>query len=290
MSTTTAAPSRSQTGEASTEEPGEASPDVLALTEEDPEAQAAELARIKAENEALKQALSAFEGRFAKLPHVAAASSAAPSAAQPSTYSPVEVEGWTHVESEAASSSPQDLRKSLNTAEGTTAFLQRLQDHVDSPEFLATLEANRRTIFVQDSDQTDRVALLDLDDEDWWTVVPHPEELGTEIESDSLSGSYVIIEEDDVVAAVADFVALYLTMIPAAKRLSHTQLQAMLSGTFHELREKGTFGKLWDSGKLAYATYGWVASAYSLYSNPAFALSVARALFTVAKWTLYFVL
>ena len=102
------------------------------------------------------------------------------------------------------------LKDALSSKEGTSSLYGKLQDYVDSPKFLATLEANE-AVFVSNSDRTNEFAVVDVDEKEWWTVVPRPTE--EQVESNSLDGPYVFVEEDDVVEAIGDFVALYMRTV-----------------------------------------------------------------------------
>lgn len=79
-----------------------------------------------------------------------------------------------------------------------------------------------------EDDATVCVGVVDLDSVDWWVVVPRPDEDTAEVlglhsasaeeekrhvEPTSLDGSYLLVNEDDVVQAVADFVALYMQQV-----------------------------------------------------------------------------
>jgi hypothetical protein len=102
-----------------------------------------------------------------------------------------------------------------------------------------------------------------------------------------LGGAYVLVEEDDVVEAIGEFVALYLSRIPATKSLTHSQLQGLLANAFADLQEKGACRRLWDWGKFLYATYGWGMTGVSLYRDPAIVKAVLRAVWTASKWIMF---
>lgn len=188
---------------------------------------------------------------------------------------------------------PRDQRASLarqlDSVEGTQAFMQRLQRHLDSPEFLASLDARHNASLsdcvLQSRDNSNEVCVVDLDEMEWWTLVPSEKQVDTvDYEADTLGGGFVWVEHDDVVASIADAIADTLKSIPAAQRLDNARLQSMLSSTFGELREKTLSGKLWQWGALAMSTYSWSAYAVSMYRDPSTLFWVMRTLYTTLKY------
>eukprot|EP01006_Ploeotia_vitrea_P040999 TRINITY_DN66477_c8_g10_i1.p1 TRINITY_DN66477_c8_g10~~TRINITY_DN66477_c8_g10_i1.p1 ORF type:complete len:391 (-),score=156.88 TRINITY_DN66477_c8_g10_i1:76-1173(-) len=205
------------------------------------------------------------------------------------------------------------VSESLETTTGTQSLYGRLQEHVQSEAFLATLQRNR-ALLVANKDDKNQVALVDFDDEEWWTLVPKAEDVRREqlglvdknksdVDdekkkeaeeeeewADELDGAaYVFVEHADVVEAIADFVAMYMAMVPATQNMSDKELQSMLAGTFGELREKGALRRLWDWGMFLYTSYGWATTAVGVYRDPELALMVMRGLWTVSKWMIMFV-
>lgn len=211
---------------------------------------AAELAKIKAENELLLDTLARFHKRL-------------------------EVFGGD-------SKTVQELSKSLSTASGTQDLCARLQKHIESPEFLSTLTTD--TIFIKHRDDQNEVGMVDLDSVDFWTVIPRAEE--KTVETETLSGSYVIVSDDSVIEAIAEFVAVTLVRSPESKGVSPKKLQAVLSGTLAGLKEKSPVMKLWDWGQMLYSTYSYGAWAYQVATDPFYSRLIMKALFTVAKFLL----
>lgn len=171
----------------------------------------------------------------------------------------------------------------LRSPDGTESFYEQLKKHVDSPAFLATLEENQAVV-VGNADSNEEVGVVDLDNVEWWTLVPSPDKPGQNVEECSLSGPYVFVEQHDVIEAIGEFVALYMARMPAAQQLSPEDLQGLLSGTFSEFKEKGVFDNMWSWGRFLYASYGWGMTGLSLYRDPSMALYVMRALWTATKW------
>lgn len=204
------------------------------------------------------------------------------------------------------------LSKKLDSAEGTQEFLSKIQQYIDSPGFLASLDARYCSYVVPSEDHEDQVGVVDLDDIEWWTLVPseHPE---CAVEEECLDGGFVWVEESDVVAGIADTITEVVRKIPAAQKLDNTKLQQLLSGTFSELREKSLTGKLWQVchdrlplsmypdcnsfgslflfllipsqyGTLAMSVCSWGSYGLSLYRDPSTVLWVMRTLYSVLKY------
>ena len=205
-----------------------------------------------------------------------------------------------------------NFAQALGTESGTKNLLGQLQEKVDSPDFVATVERARTTICLENADENDQVGFVPTDDVEWWTVslatrhslaffsdlmfvysclcftFPQlvPKDGTTKVEDSALDGAYVFVENSDVVDAMAEFIALSLARIPETQSLSSARLQQMLSSTFGELREKGPIGKLWDWGAFLYTTYSWATCAVGIYREPAMAYFVMRAIWSAAKWVL----
>jgi len=221
---------------------------------------------------------------------------------------------------ECAHRSARNLSFSLGTAQGTKKFYAALQCHVSSQKFRdhidrvrpegvgaileeedeSSVEAEHRPSSTDDDDlivipsqltdsDPSQVAVVDLDQADWWTVVPplRSDELA---EPDTLDGAFVVVEEDEVVEAIAEFLAAYVVAMPHMKRVPNDQLQAKLSTVFSDFQEKGAMTQLWEWGQFLYTTYGWTATAVGVYQEPEVALWVLRGLWTAAKWmSLFFI-
>ena len=91
-----------------------------------------------------------------------------------------------------------------------------------------------------------------------------------------------LVDQQDVLDAVASFIAAYMLEQPEARGMSPEKLQAALALTFKELR-KGRMQSLWAWGRTLYR-YGAVSyGAYGLYSNPWVARASLQALWACAK-------
>lgn len=200
---------------------------------------------------------------------------------------------------------PAQLKENLKTAEGTRLVFGQIQEHIESDQFLSSLKASR-IIAQEDSKTTGTSSSPVAEDVDpleteWWTVVP-PNERDPTVSSpemdrsdsgasttSSLDGSYVLVEEEDVIAAIGEFIALYLANIPATRDLPPERLQRMLATSFSELREKGAVRRLWDWGMFLYATYGWGVTGLNIYRDPAMVRWALKAVWTACKWMMLFV-
>merc|ERR1712244_116685 len=88
--------------------------------------------------------------------------------------------------------------------------------------------------------------------------------------------------ESDIIDAIACFVAQCVLEIPECHNLDHEEMLLMITGTFSELKAKGPLGKMMDWGSFIDQTYGWSATAYTVYSNAALAKTVLSCLVSAA--------
>lgn len=84
--------------------------------------------------------------------------------------------------------------------------------------------------------------------DDWWALLPDG---GVSASIPEATGDFVVVEREDVVEALAAFIAAYIVSLPEARSLEPRQLQAAVVGTMHELR-KGRVRRLWDWGRFLY--------------------------------------
>lgn len=183
---------------------------------------------------------------------------------------------------------------------------------VTNKNYSTRISAVHNSVIVADTQRDGQVGILDLDGVDWWTLVPfsaaggdasvgsdlskagldavdfddHSADAGSTTSDGShmLDGSYVFVDHEDVVEAMADYVTGCLIRVPATRNLNPEQMQALLAGSFAELKEQGTVTKLWAWGTFAYTTYGWSTTAFNLYRNPTYVMLVCRALWTGCKY------
>jgi len=167
-------------------------------------------------------------------------------------------------------------------------------------------------IYFRPNDKRDQIGVIDMKNVDVWTVVDaemhskiemlggavqqsslfghltrFPEELVFADEDESaLSGPFVYLHEEDIVDAVAYFVAQCVTRMPECQNLTHEEMLKKLDSTFAELREKGMFGKIWDWCNFGYSVYGWGSSAWGVYTNPWLAQLIMRGIWSVGTLVL----
>ena len=97
-----------------------------------------------------------------------------------------------------------------------------------------------------------------------------------------LEGSYVLVSRDDVVDAVAHFIASYVASLPQSRDLDPKALRSALATTLGELR-RGRVKRLWAWGKWLYRAAALSYGAFGAYTNPWLARAVLAALWTSAK-------
>lgn len=230
-----------------------------------------DLEALKHENEALKRALKTLQTQL----------QSSSTEITKSAFEQHNEENIFKVKS-ATLNNAKAVNECFSSTEGTKEFIGQMKEYVETPEFLAKVDQNR-AILLANADREDEVGIVDLDDINWWTVVPNDDEF-TEIEPESLDGAYVFVEETDFVEAIADFVAMYLAQMSVTKNLSPKEVQQLLSTVCIDLQEKGTVRRLWDWGKFLYATYGWSMTGLSIYKDPTLVKYVLRAMWVAARW------
>jgi hypothetical protein len=178
------------------------------------EQSASEAEWLRRENERLRAALAAYQNRLrarhgdaeAPAPSAPPAKEAAPALPLTSPYAHAAPEpSAPRLEASEEKHGAAHLSASVASAEGTADLMQRVADYIAQPQFLATLEESGGVV-VANADSGDEVAFVEVGDEDWWTVVPDAAD--KRVEADALDGPWLVVEEADVVAAIAEFIAL----------------------------------------------------------------------------------
>jgi hypothetical protein len=90
------------------------------------------------------------------------------------------------------------------------------------------------------------------------------------------------VEREDVVEALAFFIARFVACHPEATSLPPAKLQAALSGALRDVR-RGKARRLWDWGRNVHRWGVWVYSAASLYENPWLVKALALAFWTAGR-------
>eukprot|EP00455_Lapot_gusevi_P027005 TRINITY_DN2853_c0_g1_i1.p1 TRINITY_DN2853_c0_g1~~TRINITY_DN2853_c0_g1_i1.p1 ORF type:complete len:239 (-),score=36.06 TRINITY_DN2853_c0_g1_i1:151-867(-) len=171
---------------------------------------------------------------------------------------------------------------SLSSPEGKDLFLHQLQQYVESDLFLSALcPTEDHMMLIKDEQARDRVAVIDSEAVDWWTLVPSENQPP---QDELLSGSFVIVHESDVVAAVAEYVASVLQTLPETKNLDAREIQSTLATTLHQVRKQGMCHKLWQWGSKVYSYYDWARFAYSIAKQPETVMYVLSALCSILKY------
>lgn len=118
---------------------------------------------------------------------------------------------------------PPDLLHSSGAC--FTPSVALVQDHVDRPEFLMALQNS--ALFLSREEKTE-VGVVDMNAVEWWTLVdpiepqesfcktPVPTECKAEKEDD-LNGSYVFVQHEDVVDAMAQLIGVTIAKMPEAR-------------------------------------------------------------------------
>jgi hypothetical protein len=210
------------------------------------------------------------------------------------------------------------LFANLQSYVSSPAFLQQVRTFRTDDDEQVYVEAPLDGVTIENDCK--QVGMVDVDSVDWWVLVPEfvhdpndpttvnldapagavfkthhidEYEIGDinavdDEDSDTDSTPYVLVDDVEVVQAVGEFVAMFISKIPETHKLSEQQLQTMLTATFSELQEKSFCRKMWDYGNYLYSGYSWSASLLALYRDPAIVRAVLRGVWTVSKYLMLF--
>jgi hypothetical protein len=166
-------------------------------------------------------------------------------------------------------------------------LLDELEREVERDSFVQTLEAERKRLEEArgqeelDGEEFDASTGNEVLNQDWWDPVVVLE--GGENRVEEVTGDYVVINHDDVVNALANFMAAYIIALPEGKRMEPKQLQKAVKDSLREIR-KGKVRKLWDWGRWIYRAAALGYGAFAAYTNPWVAEAVVKTLFTCARY------
>ena len=132
------------------------------------------------------------------------------------------------------------------------------------------------------------VAILDLDSEDWWTMISDPTRDKEAAAQYNIEEGYVVVRHEDTVDAMAVYLAQVLVNHPHASRLSARELAAVIDKSLRPLEPRRYWlgGRYITYGYYAYLAYSWTATAYSLYRRPWMIKLVATGAVQAASWLL----
>lgn len=186
----------------------------------------------------------------------------------------------------ARASTPKYLRRKLATSEGTDEVYANLQREVASPGFLARLRSGAAATT---SDEKTSASPADSDDAE--AEFDAEENLRALCDEASLlddTSEYVFVETEDVISAIAEFVAAYVTAHPQAAAAAPEKLQKALGVALAELRggDKSKVRRVWDYGVGVYRGASWTYATLTSFTNPWIARLIVCAVYTGARLSL----
>lgn len=138
------------------------------------------------------------------------------------------------------------------------------------------------------------VAVMDVNDEDWWEIVEPEKEDMEPVEEDDFHKdcSYIVVQQEELMDSISAFVAMALTPYPELKGVEPELLQKMLDGAIGNLglADKGAVTRVYEWGSFAYTTYGWGSYAWQLYRDPAMVHMVAKGVMSAGSWAMWLLL
>jgi hypothetical protein len=204
------------------------------------------------------------------------------------------------------------LRPCAASEEGTAKLLQALEKTVDHDEFVQWIAREQENAQVgtagserslapsrgpDASSTADRIIGDEVLHQEWWEPCDssfyfdrHISEKSTEcnnidgqakgnVEDDG----YVMVEHEDVIQSMAEFLAAYLVSLPESRTMDPLELQRAVKLSLGELR-KGKVQRIWDWGKLAYRAAALSYGAFAAYTNPWVAEAIVRGVFTCVRF------
>jgi hypothetical protein len=186
----------------------------------------------------------------------------------------------------ARASTPKYLRRKLATSEGTDEVYANLQREVASPGFLARLRSGAAATT---SDAKTSASPADSDDAE--AEFDAEENLRALCDEASLlddTSEYVFVETEDVISAIAEFVAAYVTAHPQAAAAAPEKLQKALGVALAELRggDKSKVRRVWEYGVGVYRGASWTYATLTSFTNPWIARLIVCAVYTGARLSL----
>ncbi|KAL2641686.1 hypothetical protein R1flu_009273 [Riccia fluitans] len=189
--------------------------------------------------------------------------------------------------------SKQSLSESLMLSKETSPDLyDELKKKVESPSFLQKLKSlppqDPRQAYLPKSIED---CVFDSEDPNHWQWINDSDMFGMETkeEKDGLdSEGYVMVNQDDFVDAMANFLAKYISAMPQAKTMAPKELQQTLLKAFSTAEKKGKIRKVWETGKLLYTATSWGATVFGLYRHPLVMQAASMALCTTCSLVLQF--
>lgn len=151
---------------------------------------------------------------------------------------------------------------------GTERLYELLEHQIGQESFADELHRQKQLAELPDKVTARDSKHGEVLSEDWWEVDGRPADVSED------TGDYIVIEREDVVHALSDFIAAYVMSLPDAQRLEPREVQAAVAATFKELR-KGRVRRLLDWGKYLYRATALGYGAFSAFSNPVIAQAVS---------------
>ena len=161
---------------------------------------------------------------------------------------------------------------------------QRLGESVEQPSFLQRLAAlvpGGGVAAPPAGTELIQAQAVPVDAEEFWDAPDGAAAAAAAASAEPLQ-EWQLVEREDVVAALADYIACYIMTQPEAQAMDPKALQSALTKTFHELH-KSRVRRLWDWGKTLYRYSAVGYGAFGIYTNPWLARAALQALWTGSK-------
>jgi len=142
------------------------------------------------------------------------------------------------------------------------------------------IESNYKNAIFVKSPQKDEVAVVEMRQVEWWTII-NPDALEEQkdisYEDSELGDSFAVIQQDDVNESMANFLAVSIERHPDAKQLSPAELKQVLDSTLAQAKGQGKLCQAYGWGMWLYSSYSWGSYVVRIYREPVIVKLVLRA-------------
>ncbi|KAJ3672953.1 hypothetical protein LUZ60_006327 [Juncus effusus] len=167
---------------------------------------------------------------------------------------------------------PPDLYTRLEATVNTPSFLQNLESAQE--ETKETLEKITEAVEVP--------IVVGNSDPSWWIWVPNINN-NSEEPSGIDKSSYVIINQEEVIDGLANFVARCILEDPKSTELTPEDIQKAVTNALEEIKGRLKWKNVWEAGKIIYTLSSWGIALYGLYTNRALVKAAARGIGATAS-------
>ncbi|KAK8966528.1 hypothetical protein KSP40_PGU013569 [Platanthera guangdongensis] len=181
-----------------------------------------------------------------------------------------------------ANDCPPDLHTRLLAVVGNPNFLSTLEslNHESNPD--ADLLCTKACT---DQDMVDVINNVDGGNSNRWVLVKRDLDPDRMEEACAIDNeNYVLINEENVVDGIANFIARGILENPKSKTISPEELQKAVTKALCDLRGRGKLKSLWEAGKIIYALSTWGIFIAGLCRHRVMVKAAAKGAYSASKF------